>query len=109
MYTEAILANRPVITSPVCPALADIREAAIEVQPDDIDQYCEAILKLSDDPIFYESKRLACVALQEAFYNPKNSWGSKFEEVVNKIISGPTCQPGVTRQARVSDETGGVA
>ena len=42
---EAILAGRPVITSAVCPALAYIREAAIEVQPDNIDQYYQAILQ----------------------------------------------------------------
>ena len=42
---EAILAGRPVITSAVCPALAYIREAAIEVQPDNIDEYYQAILQ----------------------------------------------------------------
>ena len=42
---EAILAGRPVITSPVCPALDYVRDAAVEVSPDNIEQYCEAILE----------------------------------------------------------------
>ena len=47
---EAILANRPLIASAVCPALEDLQEASIEVQPDNIDQYCQAVLRLSEEP-----------------------------------------------------------
>ena len=52
---EAILANRPLIASAVCPALEDLREASIEVQPDNVDQYCQAILRLSEEPEFYSA------------------------------------------------------
>ena len=43
---EAILANRPLITSAVCPGLEDVRAAAVEVAPDDVDQYYQGVLKL---------------------------------------------------------------
>ena len=79
---EAILANRPLITSDVCPALEDVREAAVEVEPDNVDQYCQAILKLYDDRQYYLEKYRACAVLQEPFYNRQNSLGNKLKEVL---------------------------
>jgi glycogen synthase len=71
---EAILAGRPLITSGVCPALEYVAEAAIEVPPEDVDAYRDAILELSEDAGLYERKREACAALQEQFYDGANSW-----------------------------------
>ena len=53
---EAILAGRPVITSQVCPALEYVRAAAVEVPPDNIEEYCQAILKLYDDRRILQTK-----------------------------------------------------
>jgi|GEM_PF-480111 len=86
---EAILANRPLITSAVCPALEDVREATVEVQPDNVDQYYQGILKLNDDIDFYSCKQTACIALQKPFYNPKNSWGTKIKEVLARYVVIP--------------------
>jgi glycosyltransferase involved in cell wall biosynthesis len=86
---EAILANRPLVASAVCPALDDLRSASIEVQPDNIDQYCQAILTLNDEPEFYSQKQVACVALHEAFYDPENSWATKIREALSKYILLP--------------------
>jgi len=83
---EAVLAGRPVVTSPVCPALDYIRAAAIEVPPDNIEQYCQAILKLYDDAEFYEQKQRACATLQAQFYDPQNSWAEKLKIVLKKHI-----------------------
>jgi glycogen synthase len=74
---EAILAGRPVITSAVCPALEYIREAAVEVPPDDVEAYVQAILDLSSDRELFEQKRSACKRLQQQFYEKNNSWGAK--------------------------------
>jgi glycogen synthase len=82
---EAILANRPLITSAVCPALEDVREATVEVQPDNVDQYYRAILQLNDNPDFYCRLQATCAALQEPFYNPKNSWATKVKEVLVRL------------------------
>jgi glycosyltransferase involved in cell wall biosynthesis len=83
---EAVLMKKPVITSAVCPALADIYEAAIEVKPDCIDEYCQAIIKLSEDREFYEHKRNACVQFQDQFYDERNSWGAKLKEALQKRL-----------------------
>jgi len=83
---EAILAGRPVITSAVCPALAYVREAAVEVQPNNVDQYRQAIVQLADDRNFYNQKQAACAALQGQFYDRKNSWSEKLKAVLNRYI-----------------------
>ena len=82
---EAILAGRPLVTSAVCPALEDLRDASIEVEPDNIDQYREAIVKLSEDKQLYARKHLACSALHGPFYDIKDSWGAKMIEALVHI------------------------
>ena len=81
---EAILANRPLIASAVCPAIEDLQDASIEVQPDNVDQYCQAILKLSEEPEFYSYKQAACAALHEPFYDSEKSWATKIKEALSK-------------------------
>jgi glycogen synthase len=83
---EAILSGRPVVTSAVCPALTYIRDAAIEVPPNDIGRYREALVALATDRNLYEQKRAACKALQDQFYNASNSWGAKLRVVLGKYI-----------------------
>jgi glycogen(starch) synthase len=83
---EAILYGRPVITSAVCPALAYIRDAAIEVPPNDVEKYREAVIRLATNPNLFEAKRDACKALQMQFYDPNNSWGAKLQVVLKKYV-----------------------
>jgi glycosyltransferase involved in cell wall biosynthesis len=71
---EAVLAHRPLVTSAVAPAIDDVREAAIEVPPDDRDAYMQAILQLADNPALYATKVQACRLVAERFYDPQNSW-----------------------------------
>jgi glycosyltransferase involved in cell wall biosynthesis len=71
---EAILAGRPLVTSRVCPALEYLTDASVEVRPDDVGAYRDAIVRLRDDVDFYEKKRKACASLQEQFYDCSNSW-----------------------------------
>jgi glycogen synthase len=83
---EAILYGRPVITSAVCPALAYIRDAAIEVPPNDVKKYHESVIRLATDRNLFEAKRDACKALQMQFYDPGNSWRAKLRAVLNKYV-----------------------
>jgi len=83
---ESILAGRPVVTSAVCPALAYVSDAAVEVQPDNVDQYRQALIQLADDAGFYNQKQAACAALQEQFYDPGNSWAEKLKAVLNSYV-----------------------
>jgi glycosyltransferase involved in cell wall biosynthesis len=84
---EAVLAERPVVTSAVCPALYYVAAAAIEVAPDDADGYGDAIVRLSIDHELYESKRRACKPLQEQFYDVRNSWGARLQDVLENHLS----------------------
>ena len=54
---EAILAGRPLITSPVVPALEVLRPACVAARTDDVDSYVEGVLKLIGDREHYESLR----------------------------------------------------
>jgi glycosyltransferase involved in cell wall biosynthesis len=81
---EGILASRPVITSSVCPALTYVKEAVLEVPPDDVAAYANAILKLCDDYDFYEMKQQSCSKLQEKFYDASQCWGGVLESILKK-------------------------
>jgi glycosyltransferase involved in cell wall biosynthesis len=82
---ESILSNRPVVTSAVCPALSYVKEAVVEVPPDDVKAYGDAILNLYRDRELYEQKRLACQIVQEQFYNPSKGWGAALKSILLKI------------------------
>ena len=66
--------SRPLITSAICAALESLREASIEVEPDDVEGYRDAIVRLSDDAALYDRPQCACGPLQEQFYDRENSW-----------------------------------
>ncbi|MDJ0795248.1 MAG: glycosyltransferase family 4 protein [Calothrix sp. MO_167.B12] len=85
VVAESILSGRPVITSAVCPALSYVREGVVEVPPDDIKRYGDALLKLSHDLHFYKQKQQACLGLQEQFYDVFQSWGAKLKSIIMDI------------------------
>jgi glycogen synthase len=82
---EAILAGRPVVTSAVCPALSYIKEAAIEVRPNDVEGYRMALLALARDRALYQKKQAACKPLQAQFYDQGNSYGAKLRILLEKL------------------------
>jgi hypothetical protein len=66
---ESILAGRPLITSPVVPALEVLRSPCVAAQTDDVDSYVHGVLKLITDREYYESLRRACPEVGEQFYD----------------------------------------
>jgi glycogen synthase len=84
---ESILCGRPVITSPVCPALEYVKEAAVAVRPNDVNGYYQALLRLSNDQQLYEAKVAACRVAQEQFYDIRTSWKAKLGEVLDGLES----------------------
>jgi len=82
---EGVLANRPIITSSVCPALAYVQEAVVEVPPDDVEAYGDAILKLHDNYDLYEEKQQSCKKLQEPFYSDSRSWSEALKSILKKL------------------------
>lgn len=85
VVAEGILSGRPVVTSDVCPALSYVRDAVVEVPPDDVMGYSQALLKLCDDRQFYEQKRQSCQGLQEQFYDKSNGWGAALKSILMAI------------------------
>jgi len=85
VVVEGVLANRPVITSAVCPALSYVREAAVEVPPGDVQAYGDAILRLHDDRAFYQEKYRNCRNLQNQFYSSSHSWGTALKTVLSQL------------------------
>lgn len=84
---EAILAERPLVTSAVCPALDYLRDASVEARPDDAASYREAIVRLSEDPRLYAAKQRACAGLQQQFYDRDNSWYSAMRRVLEPFAT----------------------
>lgn len=84
--SESILAGRPLITSAVCPAIAVMREATIEVAPDDVDGYHDAIVRLSEDKELYDRLQRACAPLQGQFYDRENSWYSAMRRAIESHV-----------------------
>jgi glycogen synthase len=89
VVVEGVLAGRPVVTSSVCPALSSVRDAIIEVTPDDIPGYSDALLRLYRDRQFYAQKRRACLGLQAQFYDLSQGWGAKFQSIVETLEGQP--------------------
>lgn len=85
VVSEGVLSGRPVVTSVVCPALFYVRDAAVEIPPDDVQGYGTALLKLYDDREFYEEKRRGCLKVQEQFYDISQSWGAALKSVLLAI------------------------
>lgn len=71
---EAVLAGRPFVTSPVCPALEPLGDAGLGVSPDDVEAYGDALLKLAADRTLYDSKVSNCIPLQAQFYDPSRGY-----------------------------------
>jgi glycogen(starch) synthase len=90
---EAVLSGRPLITSPACPALFDVRDAAISVQPDNIEQYCDAIKTLRDDQAVYAQKQAACTALRGQFFDARRSWRAKILGIIADKVLYPAMSP----------------
>lgn len=64
---EAVLAGRPVITSPVVPALEVLRPACLEAGTDDPESYVRAIRRLLDEPGLHAGLCAACTSAAAPF------------------------------------------
>ncbi len=90
VVAEGVLAGRPVITSSVCPALALVRDSVVEVPPDDVAAYTQAVIQLRDDAELYRAKRRACDSAKEQFYDHRKGWAAVLEKVLASINRHPT-------------------
>ncbi len=82
VVVEGVLAGRPVITSSICPAMEYVRDAVLEVPPDDLGAYQSAIVQLHEDGSLYQRKCLACRTLQQQFYDPQRGWAAALRRAI---------------------------
>jgi glycosyltransferase involved in cell wall biosynthesis len=101
VVAEGVIAGRPVITSSICPAIELVRPAVVEVAPDDVGGYVEAILSLRNDQALYDRKRAACSGASEQFFDPEQSWKAALIKVLNSIAR----IKGITRDSGYSSKT----
>ena len=87
VVVECLLAGRPVVTSAVCPAIRYVGDAVVEVPPNDVAAYGDALLRLRDDETFYQRKQQCCAQVQEQFYDSRNSWASALGDVLAACAS----------------------
>lgn len=87
VVAEGILAGKPVITSSVCPALEYVAEGVVEVPPNDVQAYGDAIIRLHEDRTLYESKRRGCVTSQEQFYDAERGWGAALKRMIDRLFN----------------------
>jgi glycosyltransferase involved in cell wall biosynthesis len=92
---EAALAGRAVVTSRYSHALDVLRDAAIEVDGDDVDGYEQAILRLLDSPGLLGSTAAAAAKVRGQFIDSPMGWGA----VVADVISGLAAQGKVRTRA----------
>jgi len=103
---EAVLAGRPVVTSRLSNVLELLGPAVVEVPPDDVTAYGDAIIRLSQDVRFYEEKLRACAAVQGQFYDPERSWQAALRRALAIVLRGrvdacgrPVCPASMNAEA----------
>ena len=93
VVVEALLAGRPVITSRVCPALEYVKDAAVEVPPDDPNAYYDAILRLKFDRQLNERLKAARASAMARFLDPSQSYGAAVRHVLQALLLGSQPRP----------------
>lgn len=83
---EAVLAGRPVVTSPLTNCRDVLGPAVLEVPPENIDAYCAAILQLASDRQLYDAQCRAGIPLREQFFDPQRSWGAALNQALTQVL-----------------------
>jgi glycosyltransferase involved in cell wall biosynthesis len=104
VVVESVLACRPVVTSRMCPALEYVRDAVVEVRPDDVRAYGDAILRLAEDGALYAAKVRGCAAATGQFYDPEQGWAATFKRALTLagLLTAPQTTPATNRA--IADE-----
>jgi hypothetical protein len=55
------------------------------VSVEDTDAYEQAILRLCDEPKYYDVTRANCAAVSEPFYDPANGWKAAVERLLTNL------------------------
>ena len=79
---QAVLCQRPVITSRLSNALDVLHGAIIEARPEDIDDYVRCIELLLDSRETYEQAVAACKTVRDQFIDPSKGLEAALSNVM---------------------------
>lgn len=85
---EAIIANRPIVASRLTNAVPVLGPAIVEVPPEDIDGYVDAIVTLATDAALYRCVAGACAALAEQFFDRSRSYPAALDRMIARLDAG---------------------
>jgi len=89
--SEAVLAGRPILTSRVSNALPLMSAAIAEAQPEDVESYVDQIIKLIEQPGYYDQRAAACYDASRQFVDRSKSYSATIDRVVTHLF--PDRQP----------------
>ena len=81
---EPVLLGRPVITSPVVPALEVLRDACVPVTTDDTSSYASAIIALVQSMDLYNGLVSSCASLREKFFDRRQSFQTALKRAITE-------------------------
>ncbi len=95
---EAVICQRPLVTSRVSNALPVLGPAIAEAVPEDRGSFVRALEQLALSREAYEAKRDACVALAGQFFDPAKGYEAAIDRLIDSWLSA---QSGVPQSAKV--------
>jgi glycosyltransferase involved in cell wall biosynthesis len=87
---EAVLAGLPVITSALSNAIPVLGPGIVEAQPENIESFAQAILRLTDDAEFYDRTRNECLKLGSQFFDRAQSYPAAVDRLLAYLFPGWT-------------------
>ncbi|QNN24887.1 glycosyltransferase family 4 protein [Planctomycetales bacterium ZRK34] len=87
VVVESVVARRPVLTSALSNALDVVGEAVCEVPPDNIAAYGDELIRLAEEPDYWQRKRDACETLRMQFFDRDRSWGAALRGGLEHVMT----------------------
>ena len=85
---EAVLSNLPIVTSRLSNAIPVLGPALVEAEPEDIEGYVGAILKLAEDRVTYDRLSDACPELARQFVDRSQSLPAAVDRLIAHVFPG---------------------
>jgi glycosyltransferase involved in cell wall biosynthesis len=83
---EAVLADMPIITSRLTNALPVLGPALVEVEPESVESYAGAIIKLAKDRTAYDRLCNACPKLATQFLDRSQSYPAAIDRLIGHLF-----------------------
>ena len=92
VIVEAVLADRPVVTSKVCPAQEYVQDALVLAVPNNVDSYEQALLEVLFNEEMTQRMSKAAHRYKTLFTDLNNSWGNGVSLIITAARKGERLQ-----------------